>query len=498
MTKPSSGYVIRVGAIGNAPAHHRARVRFKRARPWIALPETMSDDTARAFATVLRRSARAGYGLDWTFDGAGVGRWVALLELADGTLQRVPIVERDHGEALARAESLARVVAAGGYRPKTPEDVETVRKYSVRWVTWREGERGIASAPEDRRRLDRHVLEVVMGDGVAFGDRPIASVGAEDIELVRDALDTKARVGFYVDEDGRRESFGWRTAIHVWTSLSVMFGDAVEAKARAMRVRTDNPTMAIAAPDRGAVKAKVYLWPSEFATLVACPDVPLRWKRLFALSIYLYVRPGELSALEWPDVDLEARVAHVHRSVDRVRKKLGVRPTKTKAARRMPIEPELVPLLAAMRKEAGGVGRVVVLPSSGVLSAKLRAYLWKAGVRRGDLHRGDATRKQVTYYDLRATGITWAAARGDDPLRISQRAGHEDFKTTQIYIREAENLSASFGEVFPPLPAELATAVEQPRRRARGQGGGQSRTRSEHDPLVDPRLAGWALQDLNL
>jgi hypothetical protein len=25
---------------------------------------------------------------------------------------------------------------------------------------------------------------------------------------------------------------------------------------------------------------------------------------------------------------------------------------------------------------------------------------------------------------LRATGITWAAVRGDDPLRIKQRAGH--------------------------------------------------------------------------
>lgn len=38
-------------------------------------------------------------------------------------------------------------------------------------------------------------------------------------------------------------------------------------------------------------------------------------------------------------------------------------------------------------------------------------------------------------YDLRATGITWVALAGTDPLRIRQRAGHENFETTQGYIR---------------------------------------------------------------
>jgi hypothetical protein len=67
----------------------------------------------------------------------------------------------------------------------------------------------------------------------------------------------------------------------------------------------------------------------------------------------------------------------------------------------------------------------------------------------------DPTRKAITFHDLRATGITWCAVRGDDPLKIVQRAGHADFDTTQIYLREAENLAAGFGEVFPPLPADL-------------------------------------------
>jgi hypothetical protein len=38
---------------------------------------------------------------------------------------------------------------------------------------------------------------------------------------------------------------------------------------------------------------------------------------------------------------------------------------------------------------------------------------------------------------------------------IQHRAGHSDFDTTQLYIREGEALRGDVGEVFPPLPASL-------------------------------------------
>jgi hypothetical protein len=85
--------------------------------------------------------------------------------------------------------------------------------------------------------------------------------------------------------------------------------------------------------------------------------------------------------------------------------------------------------------------------------------LRRGGVERPDLFVSDKTRKAITFHDLRATGVTWMAARGDDPLRIMQRAGHEDFETTKIYLREAENLSGGFGVVFPALPERLLGIV---------------------------------------
>jgi integrase len=76
-------------------------------------------------------------------------------------------------------------------------------------------------------------------------------------------------------------------------------------------------------------------------------------------------------------------------------------------------------------------------------------------VKRPEIYANDEQRKNLTFHDLRATGITWSAVRGDDPLRIKQRAGHTGFATTEGYIREAENLGRDFGDPFPPLPPGL-------------------------------------------
>ena len=35
------------------------------------------------------------------------------------------------------------------------------------------------------------------------------------------------------------------------------------------------------------------------------------------------------------------------------------------------------------------------------------------------------TGKRLPVHDLRGTGLTWRAIRGDDPLKIQQRAGIE-------------------------------------------------------------------------
>ncbi|MGA7124042.1 MAG: site-specific integrase [Polyangiaceae bacterium] len=374
----------------------------------------------------------------------GVEHWHVQVTLADKSRPFVPLDatipkhDREAAQACAR-ETSAWMRKHGAV---VDRDHETVTHYAIRWCRWREGKK-LGCVDGDRALLERHILHEIGG----FDVRTIAR---DDLKRLVGKLDAKVAAG--KSSDGK--PFSAKTAINAWGVARALFRDAQRAKDVTLCVREDNPAEGVAGPDAGAKKAKTYLWPSEFDTLVRSERVPRRWRRLFALAVCTYTRAGELTALRWEGVDLEHRTMLIHVAEDRVRKR-GVRATKTETARRIPIEPALMPLLVAMHKEAGGKGPVFRMPSVGVLSYKLKFYLRRAGVDRADLFASDETRKAITFHDLRATGITWMAARGDDPLRIMQRAGHADFETTKIYMREAENLAASFGDVFPTLPDDL-------------------------------------------
>jgi hypothetical protein len=70
------------------------------------------------------------------------------------------------------------------------------------------------------------------------------------------------------------------------------------------------------------------------------------------------------------------------------------------------------------------------------------------------------TSRPIRFHDLRATGIPWLAIRREAPLEIQQRAGHQNFETTQRYIRVADEHRVGFGDVFPPLPPELLKGAD--------------------------------------
>jgi integrase len=411
-------------------------------------------------------------------------QWHAKWTRADGTrtewLPLNPKVAVDEPSARAEAARLAPKVR---HASAEAGSVETFEAYAKRWCTWREG-RGVGCVTEDRSLLRRHVFDVL-------GPLDVRAVGRDDLKRLVTALDDKARRGETLEPDGTRRPFGWKRAVNAWIVVRALFRDARGAKDVTLCVRDDNPIDGVAGPDVGASKAKQYLYPSEFLALVSCPDVPLRWRRLFTLAVYSQGRAGELDALEWSDIDLEHQVLHIHRSIDD-RRGRGTKATKSDAARRVPLEPALLPLLKAMHEEGGGEGPVLRLPGDGA-AEKLRGCLKRAGVDRADLHVTDATRKAMTFHDLRATGITWCAVRGDDPLKIKQRAGHESFSTTEIYIREAEAVREGFGTVFPPLPEELLRiAPESPRTIRRSRSSGKtSRTTWPLRELNPDALAGY-------
>ena len=99
---------------------------------------------------------------------------------------------------------------------------------------------------------------------------------------------------------------------------------------------------------RPAVAVVVYLYPSDFLALVSCEKGPLRW------SIYFYGRAGEIKALTSAEIDLEHGVVHIHEAIDRNTGDAGK--TKTRKTRRVPIAPNVAPLLRAFIDEVGDGG----------------------------------------------------------------------------------------------------------------------------------------------
>ena len=322
---------------------------------------------------------------------------------------------------------------------------ETVAAWFNRWNKDR-AERELSSSVTDGYRFRGHVEPVL-------GHLLIGSVTKADIERVVARLDAETKGGQ-----------SWKTSLNSWALVRAMFRDAARSKNAALRVRDDNPCLDVAPPDRGPKKVKQYIAPAEFLALVSCDALPLTARRLYAIAVYLYARPGELEALEWSDFDLDRGTVHIHRAVHY--DTAAVKPVKTQEARRFSVERNLLPLLRAMHDARGDDVRMIpgAVPKDG--AKLLRDHLQVAGVTRAALFASSKTCKSMTFYDLRATGITWRAIRGDDPLRIQRAAGHGGFDTTQGYIREAESVREDFGEVFPALPAGLITGFGAERRRA--------------------------------
>jgi integrase len=315
-------------------------------------------------------------------------------------------------------------------------------EFADRWVGSRKGKVGSVDAQASALRL--HVLAVPVRGGVtAFGDLKVSEVTRDDVEDVVASLDVK------VASEGR---FAWKTAQNVWGIVTKMFDDAKNAKDRSVRVRADNPCVEVRGPDRGVKKQKQYLYPSEFMKLMKCPFVPLHCKEFYAGLVYTYMRVGEYEALLSGDIDTDAGVIRIGKAVCPTTG--GIKAPKSGKPRAIPIEPAVLGMFRRMKAypKIDGAKGILWTGDPSIRCDLLRAHLEAAGIDRPSLHKDTETSKRMTIHDLRATGITWAAVRGDDHLKIMQRAGHKNTSTSLIYIREADNLRISFGQVFPQLP----------------------------------------------
>ena len=279
--------------------------------------------------------------------------------------------------------------------------------------------------------------------------------------LEASAFDDQVRLRI---RDGLEAGISGATAQNVWSVLRTTFKETVSSRDRSLRLRSVDPTQGHKAPLQTPARNKTFLYPNEFATLVSCERVPRAWRETYAVAAYSYLRPEELQALTWRDVDAEAGTICVSKAMSGRNGKPKPLPKTDHAVRDVPIHPELAPLLARMRDNAGDED-APVLPLLRKVNDKFRAkalreHLAVAGLTRPRLTADTATLLPVIFRSMRDSGITWLCLAGVRLEAAQRRAGHAGIAQTLGYVKMAEDLGGKVGTPFPPLPPDL---LESPR-----------------------------------
>lgn len=410
--------------------------------------------------------------IEWVpASNAGPGHWKARIRFVDGSRPWVhfdPAVTES--EARLRAASLAGTAKREEWVSTTAATVTAASSaHRKTWNDWfpdwfdHQRARGLTSVHDMEGHYNNHIAPVI---GSLYCD----ATTPRDLRALVDVLDRKVTEG-YADSRGHHRKLSAKSAQNIWATLTSALDDAVKGK-DAMRVLEDrpNPAAGVRGPEDGPDRAKTALYPEELVAALTCERWSVELRRMLAISVYLYLRAGELDVLEWRDIDLAHRVVNIRRALQ---SNGEIGPPKNGKARRVPIEPTLLPLLETMKKEAGD-GRVFeTVPQSGKLALYLRELLQDAGVER-DIFTTDATTKRIGWHDAtRATGITWRIARGDKHAEVRDDAGHQSVTTTEKYDRTARMLRHGLVTVFPELPAALFGPVWSG---ALGRGAGKSST----------------------
>lgn len=391
----------------------------------------------------------------------GAKHWHVCITLADGSRPWVPLDPSIPETDVVRARACAKLVSdearASGLVPEATR--ETWKEWFGRFHDAKEA-RGLSSVGDMRGRAAKWILPVI-------GAKDVRAITREDVEAIVKRLD-RAIVAWESAEGERGEGrISPSTAANVWGDLAHALDEAVRAKDSGLRVLSSNPAADVRGPEGGADRDGPVLYGDEIKLLLAgkaidegATDVPLYRRRVYALALYTQARRGELAAITVGDVDLEHGTITISKQVDRRAKaserKTATKKTKTRRTRTVDIEPNVYPLVAWLAKHPEGRGgRLLRVPPAEDCAELLRKDLATVGVRRDALHTADATRTAMVFHNLRDTGLTHMAVRGDSPIAIQWRAGHTDFKTTDGYVQRGRVESRRIGEPLPPLPPEL-------------------------------------------
>lgn len=270
------------------------------------------------------------YQLRWTHQVQGQRRDTEVMMPEGATLEEA-VAERARRVAAAKAPP----------PPPPPPGPPTVGAYARSWLERKVPSMKASTADEYARVLAYHVLPALVDERgeVELGDYPLDYVTRAEVERWVTWAERQTRPASR-EPDAPQVPVARATLLGWWTKVRHLLRDA------AAQFQLHDPTLRVKGPrayDRPVVKELRTLTPDELGTLF--DHIADGWHaELYTLSV-LGCRPGELYALEWPDIDLERRDITIWRS--HYRGIVGT--TKTNKTKVIPIPDELLGVLRAHR-----------------------------------------------------------------------------------------------------------------------------------------------------
>jgi integrase len=389
--------------------------------------------------------------------GRATGTWYLRVELPrDGKGQRRQRRETVHGtKAVAhrRLRDLLREVEAGGY---AGDNRLTVRELALRWLAAKEHRVAVKTYAFYASHIRLYIAP-------ALGSLRAEQLRPAHIEAAISAWSRGDR------NDRERGALSARTVAHIFSTMRTMLRWGAR-----MGLVLRNAADAVEPPRFERKEMQVLDSASVARLLRAAQRTELQ--AIIAVAIGTGLRRGELLALRWSDVDLDARRLNVRRSLETHKGVTRTKPPKTaRSARTIALPPFVVDVLRNEQEHQRERPRAVAVKRNedDCVFTRADGASWEPGAFSLTFARFVKSAKlpHVRFHDLRHSFGTLALASGVDLQTVSRALGHESAAiTSRIYLHAVEALQEDAAARIDALIGNaVSSALEKPIGRAHNE-----------------------------
>jgi integrase len=343
-----------------------------------------------------KRRGRGEGSIEQLADGRWKG-WQSLGKRPDGSRRRTAVYGRTKGEVLAKLRDNLGAAQRGTLAD--PGKV-TTGEWLTGWLELKKPNLADTSHEQYKQHVDIHLAPVV-------GAVPLGKLRPPQVAETYRTL----------------SAGGVSPALlaKVAATLRAALKSAVQ-----MGLIAVNPALAVEKP-RGGPKAEMAVWSPDELCLFRQAVRGDKLESLYLVAIDTGARQGELLALAWECLDLEAGTARIVRSLQERSGVHKLKETKNKSSRRVVrLSPETVKSLADLRDRTITAG---FYKSDGpVFADRKGGWLRKSNLRnRGFLPAIKRSGlKPIRFHDLRHSAATNWLLGGANIKAVSRRLGHAD------------------------------------------------------------------------